>query len=583
MSFDSTHGKNKKKMTVCIAVFFAAMFLLGALANGTYGMPWDEKTEQAILNANMREYLHCIGLERYIPEYAEAESEYRISTSIEKDHGIAAYYPIGMYILHRDSRPTKEVSYVWQSYTYLVNVLGVLALYGLVTALYGKRLLGMVTAAMYFFTPRMFAEMHFNNKDMVCLTFVLLTLYFGVRWIQNHRVRPAVGFGIAAAFAVNARLIAAFAFGLVGACYLGLYLFDAFAKKTLSDQQRKHFFWQGILAIAVCGVTYVLITPAMWLQPIAYVRYLISNTFHFSRWSGSVLFDGTVYSVPDTLLPRRYLPTMIGITTPVYLLALILVGTVAVWVRPLKEWKEKRFDAETILPAMVSVMWLFPLLLAVGLQTHIYNGWRQFYFIYGPMMVCAASAMEWLFCRLKRFGKGPMRIAAAALAACLVGTAVGIAGNHPYQSGYCNVLAGENAERRYDLDYWHLASGPLMRELVESLPENKQVGIGRVNIWDDHALNAAYKLLTSEQQSRVKKYRGVTTDYVILSLSSLKYLSDKLDPTTPLEEYLLYRAEEQSEDFQELCYVLENFHEHSRAVSYGNTLMILYERNDSSN
>ena len=389
--FGQKQRKTERHLNFCVAVFFVAMFLLGAVFSGSYGMPWDEKEEQTILNANMREYLHCFDLERLIPEFTDKEVSYRISSYYEKDHGIASYYPIGMFILHRDSYPTKLVSFVWQSYTYCLNFLGILALYGLVRELLGGRLLGMLTASVFFFSPRMFAEMHYNNKDMVCLTLVLLTLYFGVRWIKSHRMRDAVPFAIAGAFAANARLIAAFAFGLVGGIYLLLFLRDAYGKHPLSESVRKERFRHGLLTILVCGISYVLITPAMWLQPVAFVRYLISNTINFARWDGKVLFDGVAYRHQDTPLPRVYLPTMIGITTPVYLLVLILVGTIAVWVRPLKEWKEKNFDAETVLPAMVSVMWLFPLLLAVGLQTHIYNGWRQFYFIYGPMMVCAAS------------------------------------------------------------------------------------------------------------------------------------------------------------------------------------------------
>ena len=580
MCHNNANGKTRK-MRCVVAAFFVVLFLVGALTSGSYGIPWDEKAEQAILNANMREYLHAFDLEHLIPPYAEAESEYRISTSIEKDHGIAAYYPIGMYVLQRDSLPTKQLSYVWQSYTYFVNFLGVLALYGLTKALFKNRVLGMLTAAMYFFTPRMFAEMHYNNKDIVCLTLVLLTLYFGVRWIQTNKLRFALIFGAAGAFAANARLIAAFAFGLVGCCYLMLYVRACRGEDALPVEERKRRFRQGILAIIACGICYVLITPAMWLRPVEYVRYLITNTFHFARWNGKVLFDGVIYATGETSLPRRYLPTMIGITTPIYLLVLVTIGTVTVWVRALKT---KLQDTEVILPAMVSVMWLFPMLLAVGLNTHIYNGWRQFYFIYGPMIVCAAAAVDGAYRLLIQRGKRFFHIGAAILSACILFSAVGIAMNHPYEFAYCNVLAGDDAERRYDLDYWHVASGPLLRDLVEGLPDDAVIGVGRSNSSDDHALNAAYKQLTPEQQTRVEKVRGVEgSDYALVNLSVLKDISSEIDPLTPLADYPNLQLSAPTKEYRQLCDLLENYHEHSRAVSYGNTLMILYERNDDSN
>ena len=38
-------------------LFLAVLFFLGLFATAGYGMPFDEKEEQAILNANMREYI----------------------------------------------------------------------------------------------------------------------------------------------------------------------------------------------------------------------------------------------------------------------------------------------------------------------------------------------------------------------------------------------------------------------------------------------------------------------------------------------------------------------------------------------
>ena len=136
--------KNERFLKAAVALFFVVLFAIGFSLTGDYGVPYDEKSEQGILNANIREYLIDLGLERLIPEYTDGKADlYRISQSVEKDHGIACYYPIGWYILHRDSHPTDEVSRVWQGYTYCLNFLGVLAAYGLGKQLTGRRFAGL--------------------------------------------------------------------------------------------------------------------------------------------------------------------------------------------------------------------------------------------------------------------------------------------------------------------------------------------------------------------------------------------------------------------------------------------------------
>ena len=549
-------------------LFLAVLFFLGLFATAGYGMPFDEKEEQAILNANMREYiLRFCGAEA-LPDADTGDPEYRIATSVNRDHGIAAFYPLGFYMLRRDSLPTRQVILVWHYYIYCLCFLGVIALYALTKELLHSRRLGCAAALFLFLSPRMFAEMHYNNKDMVCLALVLIVLCFGVKWIRSSRPLFALLFGIASAFAANMRLVAAFAFGLVGLTYLCLLLCDARAGAEKALCRRR--FRQGLLAIFVCGATYVLITPALWGDPVGYAKYLFTYTFHFARWDQQMLYAGELYQRSVNPLPRSYLPVMIAITTPVWLLLLTLVGQAAVILRAVRSRLRER---DGLLLCMVSLMWLVPLLLAVALNTHVYNGWRQFYFLYGPMLVMAAAGVQALARVLAKRGRVPLRVGAGLLALCALWSGAGIAGNHPYEFAYVNAFAGCNAAERYELDYWHLAGGPLIRELFASLPEDAEVPLSYVTLHDQHAVFFARRELTEQQQSRLTvENRLEDAKYVLLNLTYLHTLPED----APEEQY---EEAPKGRSLNALQYLEEHCHIRSRAVSYGNELMYLYERN----
>ncbi|MDO4493649.1 MAG: glycosyltransferase family 39 protein [Clostridia bacterium] len=545
-----------KKQKIAVVLFFIVLFLSGLFVSGDYGIPYDEKQEQAILNANTREVMIRLGMEDRIPPYTDKnESEYRISESLEKDHGIACYYPIAGYVLYRDSRPTKELSFVWQTYTYCLNFLGVLAVYGTVRRLTGRRLPAGAAALILFVCPRMFAEMHYNNKDMVCLMLTMVVLYFGVRWILDEKRRYAVGFGIASAFAVNARLVSVVVFGLVGLAYLLLLWHRNRNAAEEAEKAAVRNDWKnGWLAIGVCAVTYVAITPAMWGDPVRFAGYLIRYTFDFSRWNNPILFAGGIFQKGTEMpLPRWYLPVQIVLTTPLWVWIPVVSGLVVAWHRLVKTGLSGRRE---VAACMVSVAWLFPVLLAVALQMHVYNGWRQFYFVFGPAVVMAGLGID-AFSERFRKRRAVYSAGTAALAGCVLFTAWGTVKNHPYQFGYVNMLAGDNAENEYELDYWHVSAGPLIGKLAEQTGAGETVTISALVPQDIHGVYYAKRLLPEERKEAIAiTENDPAADYVFVNLS--------------------YRYRIPAE---KLAALEEGFHVHSTAEAYGNTLSVLYEKN----
>ncbi len=445
---------SKRQSTLWIALFFAVLTLAGLLTAGDYGQPLDGPSEQVILQENLKEYAALL-----LGEDSGAVQGYddlgidRITESIEMDHGQAAYYPAAPLLSLRDTDPHR-FNALWHAYTWLWFMVGVLAAYALGRFFGLPRVLACAASLMLYLSPRFFAEGHYNNKDIVLLSLTLWTIAAGVRLIGKPDLRRALLFALAGALAANTRIIGLFVFGVMGIT----------AAVTLAVRRETNKKTMVSAAAAVIGfaVIYTLVTPAFLANPFAFIRHVLQNAAAFTRWPGVVIFKGARYEPAAGLaLPHSYLPTMIALTVPVPVLVLaVLGGAYAVY---------RCIAGDSRRPAMIALMVILaaPLAYAVLAQPLMYNGWRHFYFLYGPIVGFAGLGIRMLYRLLKSSRAGKIA-GAGALALLLLYQGIGIAANHPYQYAYYNELAGD-VENQFELDYWEVST---LNAMV-LLPENE--------------------------------------------------------------------------------------------------------------
>ena len=263
-----------------VAIFFAVLLIAGMIAGLDYGKTTDEGTEYAILESNAAEYACRLLGENSSIAQRLTDGAVRISESIERDHGVSAYYPFYpiSVILNRIS--PRALSLGWHAYTFLWFIAGCAALYGIARALLGASRKFSCAAVL------MFASGHFNNKDMVLLSLFLIVIYFGVKWIGGSRMRDGIWMALFGAFAANTKILGAWCFGAMGVAYL----ISRIANRTLDKRAWKN----GIAAIAVFFAGYALLTPAMWGDPIGYVRYVVQYAKEFTRLTAPMLFEGKI-------------------------------------------------------------------------------------------------------------------------------------------------------------------------------------------------------------------------------------------------------------------------------------------------
>ncbi len=495
-----------------VALFFIALTALGVLTSADYGQPWDEPWEMDILRMNGNQYAQALGLDVH---YALQSDIVRpvgelIANSTEQDHGECAYYPLLGLVNNRSISEASRMV-LWHAYTWLWFMAGAIALWNIVRHFGLSRAMSTVTTLFFVLSPRMFAEGHYNNKDLVLLALTLVTLWFALRLMARPTFLRGALFSLAGAAATNTKIVGLFIWGL---CAL-FVLLRQFAARRMTLRM-----WMiGLYTLLTYALFYALLTPTMWGDPMNYLVQTLSSAVHFERWLNDVLFRGTVFNLRHANLPWYYLPYMILVTTPIWLLCLIAVGQVFALGRIFRRHARPLGNDVSAGLVLCTLLWLIPFVSILVIHPNLYNGWRHLYFLYGPMLALAGYGLQCAYNRLRALPSlAPRRVGAALLALCMVLSGAQIALSQPNQYTYYNVFtSGKNLGAYLELDYWNVSVLPTLRKLISRLDVGQTVTVSGAEHWSQTGLENAWKLLSTQEQAHLEVLEtgDPTAEYVL--------------------------------------------------------------------
>jgi len=196
-------------------------------------------------------------------------------------------------------------------------------------------------------------------------------------------------------------------------------------------------------------------------------------------WNGPVFFNGKTYAAVD--LPWFYLPEMLLITTPLFILGMSVAGflviTRSLWKKlPVERWRY--LSAHRLCIFFVAFSLLFPIAAVVVKHATLYDGIRHFLFVLGPWAVLAALVLNKLWGAIKdalhKKPTLPLKLLRFALPIFVVFFVLSMMMEyrrmHPYQYVYFNSLVGTETKawNSFDTEYW----GTCHREAVEMLAQH---------------------------------------------------------------------------------------------------------------
>lgn len=501
------------------------LLIFGLCHVGEAGVCFDEEKEREILSMNLLQYGDFFHMEQ-VSSHFRGRGLIPISESVERDHGIAPYYLFAPALGILEGR-TDLLSHAWHFYTYLLFFLGVVYLYRLLYDLFHSRKTALLGAAVLFLTPRIFADGLYNNKDIVLLSLVIVMLFYGIRFLDRRDFKSALLLGVSAGFAGNLKISGIYVFALIGLFYV--------LELTFRKKWSLCTFCVGAAAAGTGFLSYLALTPAIWgqgFQLVEFIRWNLVNAANFSRLDGTVLFEGHVFRHSAEPLPWYYLPKIMALTLPFYV-TILIAGSLFLWIGNLK----KRRRTERLYPLFLLTA-VIPITVAMVSAPNIYNGWRHFYFLYGPLVILAAYTLSYVF-QMEKWKKP------ALLGVCLLllYNGMGIAKNGIFSTGYVNFLAGKSAEGKYELDYYGAATKKILTELVNRYekiyiyPDSKGSVIVNYRALSAADRNKIVIVHSEEEARRAEKESAAEENTAFFYFVNTSYDEPELKGREPAYEY----------------------------------------------
>ena len=432
-----------------------ALFLLvGALVLDDYGISTDEHTQRLIGKAAL-DYIAGDG-DRAFDQLLNASDRY---------YGAAFEAPLLLAerILGLDD--SRNIYLSRHFLTHLFFLAGGVFCYLLVLRIFGSRMLALIAMVLFLLHPRLYAHSFINSKDIPFASMFMIALYLVHRAFRRDTLESFVLCGIGIAILVNLRIMGLALFVAVLAL-LGLDLLFAG-----SGGGRKRRLLAGGAFALVVALTYYAVFPVLWPDPLERFGEVWATLGSHPK-EGYQLFRGEWLYGPDGP-PFEYILWWIGITTPPAVLLLVASGMAALCLRaarrPLDVWRATPLRFNLLLVVLI----VAPIIVIFVGQSNIYNGWRQVYFLYAPLVLLAVVGIHWL---LSYAGRGWLRVGSYSLLGATVAvTLMSMWRVHPLEDSYYNALVDRTTPdwlvSQYETDYWLQSSWQLVQEFVEDHSE----------------------------------------------------------------------------------------------------------------
>jgi hypothetical protein len=300
-------------------------------------------------------------------------------------------------------------------------------------------------------SPRIFADMFYNNKDAVFMTTYLVAGILSILYIIK---RGKFLFLLSAAtigLSTTTRVIGIIPLFLV--CFSILIYF-----KDINLLSRlKSLFLYATLTLLFT----VFFHPYYWDDPMRKLVETFVKTAVYPYRSCS-LTNGSC--LETTSLPWFYIPLWVSVTTPILYLVVYLFGICRVQSHIYLNLKNPVGNrTSTKIDTLVLSLVALPVLIAVISNTTLYNGWRHFYFIY-PFL--AFFGVRFFSYSSKSFIKKCQSVLLILLIFTFSSTALWMYTNKPFQHLYFNQLAGHEIATNWDLDYFCLSNRQALEWIV---------------------------------------------------------------------------------------------------------------------
>ena len=483
----SQPAQTSRRRTAVIAVFL--LIILTALGLGLhrdYGVSWDEPVQR--------------GYGEKVYRYIAAGDEGLLS---DRHRVYGPAFELLLYSLEEalGIEDVRDIYFMRHLVTFLAFAAGVVFFFLLASRVLGDWRMGLLGAALFVLTPRIFAHAFYNSKDIPFMAMFVVCMYTLLVYLDRKKPWASLVHGACCAVLVDMRIMGMF----IPVITLGFLVRDIAAGRGPDRGAPRAALNFGIFCAAFVPLV-ILLWPTLWTSPLRNFASAFDAMRKFA-WGATVLFMGE--KIRSTELPPHYSTVWIVITLPISYIALGAAGLVAA--------VRKLAGRSVGLPvgrrdALLVLIWLaVPLVFLVVSGAVLYDTWRHTFFIYPAILILALMGLGYVLkaAKFKLVAIGLVLLIAANVA----GAVSFMLRSHPYQNVYFNSIVGgvKGAEGEYEMDYWGLS----YRGLLEALLEEDSRAAIRVHSLNEPGYYNSF-LLGPEERARVIYMDGlVGADYYL--------------------------------------------------------------------
>lgn len=387
----------------------------------------------------------------------------------------------------QENHQPHEFKTLCQSYTWLLFMLGLYALYGFSRETGMGRIHSCMGVLTVYFCPRFYAEGHYS-REMVLLALLLCVLWLGVRFAKKPGVLRALWFALASALAANLSQ---------GAVLLWIALMICAAVPLMASK--------GWTRRTAAGMICAAASFAVLLRAVSPARPGMVDP-------RPVLYAGKTYDPAVQALPWLAPVWMLAVTLPLFAFPLFGCGQLScLW----QMWVQKRKalrDPISLALAATTLCWLGAF--AAGIFCPAMNHvWQLRCFLYAGFAIMMARGVMGAYRFGRHFGGdcGMHLVFVAGLLLFFGWTARDMDRNHPYGYAYFNRIAHNTAVRQMELDRENVSAYNALKKLAQST-EGKTVRA--VDALSQEGLEAAYELLPPADKARITLAETQDADYL---------------------------------------------------------------------
>ena len=484
----------QSKEKFVLVIFFSFIFFLGTIVFNDYGISIDEDNSRINGFVSLK-YIFELFKFTTFNDLNNINSVPHIHSYSEQGNGVVFDLPLALIeVLSRIEDPRK-IFLTRHYFTFLIFFISLIFFFLLLRDRFKSFSLAILGVLFLILSPRIFAQSFYNSKDIIFMSFNLINLFFGIKYLENSNFKNTLRFGIFSGLNVGTRLL--------GIYVPILILLIKLIQILRNDQSFKKQVSNLIITLFFILFFICFFWPFLWENPLANFFKAFNNIGNHQV--GIQNFFLGKY-IPVEFVPWFYTLVWISVTTPIFYLILFIIGiffsSKRILNRILKIEENKknndlwRGNNEKV-DFIIFLSFFLPLFITIILHSSLYTGWRHLYFVY-PFLIYFCIYLIMITQKIL-FKKNKIVILFAFI--FLTPNFIWILKNHPYQYVYFNSIVSKNFDKYFDMDYWGLSNFHSLRYILE---KNKNKEIINVYLLGNGDLNLSKSFLKKNEKDRIK-------------------------------------------------------------------------------